>query len=115
GVWGQVVVNLPPVVEVREGDTVKIPCNFTILGSSSVPSLHWLYDKNGRQTVYTSGPEGISAGESELKGRVSVAEDFTLVISDTRLQDERIFICRVEAESGESGENRTQLRVYSEC
>lgn len=53
--------------------------------------------------------------ETSYKGRLSVGEDMALAISKVTPQDTRTFVCRVEAGSQGVGENRSELRVYSEC
>lgn len=50
----------------------------------------------------------------DYKGRLSVGEDNTLSISRVTMQDARTFVCQVGAGSHGVGENRTELRVYSE-
>lgn len=48
------------------------------------------------------------------KGRLSVGEDKALSISRVTMQDARTFVCQVGAGSHGTGENRTELHVYSE-
>lgn len=52
--------------------------------------------------------------DSPYVGRVSMDDTFTLAITQTTLQDARVFVCQVGAGSLGVGENRTELRVYSE-
>ncbi|KAM4651887.1 cell surface glycoprotein MUC18 isoform 2-T2 [Discoglossus pictus] len=105
GVLGQQDVAMPQVVEVKDGDTARIPCT---LPSSESSNLQWLAGKNG-QKIYTRGPHGDTMADSELKNRVNVEEDFTLVIDRTSVQDEMVYICQEEDASVASS---VQLKVY---
>ncbi|NXX99913.1 MUC18 protein, partial [Centropus bengalensis] len=52
--------------------------------------------------------------DTDYKGRLSVGEDKALSIRKVTVQDARTFVCQVGAGTYGEGENRTELRVYSE-
>ncbi|XP_029429302.1 cell surface glycoprotein MUC18-like isoform X2 [Rhinatrema bivittatum] len=108
----RVEVLLPDVVEVREGGTASITCSFSIPGHSHYSYLHWLYEKNGRTNIYYMGQDRQFAYDTEYKDRIRMADNFTLLISEVTLQDERTFLCQIGAGPAGFGENRTELRVY---
>ncbi|KAM4702623.1 cell surface glycoprotein MUC18 [Rhinophrynus dorsalis] len=110
GVWG--LEDGESQMEATEGKTTKIPCTAYSSSLSDITSVEWLYEKNGLHLIYKSGPEEKSIENTELKTRVQVAEDYTLIINPTRIQDERMYVCRLLDQIDITLESRTQLHVY---
>ena len=87
-----------------------------LLGSRSAQPrpLTLQIERNNRvQLCHITGSE-ILEENTDYKGRLRVGKDNALSISRVTMQDTRTFICQVEAGSHGMGENRTELRVYSE-
>ncbi|NXG78860.1 MUC18 protein, partial [Baryphthengus martii] len=108
-------VSMPTVIEVESGSTARIECNFYIPGNGSYTYINWFYiDRNSRvKLCHVTGGE-ILEENTDYKGRLSVGEDKALSISRVTMQDAKTFVCQVRAGSHGMGENRTELRVYSD-
>ncbi|XP_019365825.1 PREDICTED: cell surface glycoprotein MUC18 isoform X2 [Gavialis gangeticus] len=101
---------MPKVVEVDLGHTATLPCRFP---DSNITYVHWFYiTHSGRTKVYSWVQGEVFMEDPPYAGRVSMDDTFTLTITQTTLQDARIFVCQVGAGSLGVGENRTELRVY---
>ncbi|XP_040280956.1 cell surface glycoprotein MUC18 [Bufo bufo] len=95
------------------GHKISLPCDVYSHDDSSTPTLQWLYEKNGKHIViYTSGPSGTNIEESDMKSRVNVNKHMHLVIEHTKVEDEKLFTCRVEDQTGKVKESNVHLRVY---
>ncbi|XP_069470469.1 cell surface glycoprotein MUC18 isoform X2 [Ambystoma mexicanum] len=117
GVAGKVLVSVPDVVEVVEGGTAQIKCSFNSTGLSNYTYQHWLYlEKDVRTQMSYMGPDrdpnSPSLLDTDYKERISVLPDFTLVIRDVTLQDERPFVCQIGAGMAGFAEGRAELHVY---
>ncbi|KAM8927707.1 cell surface glycoprotein MUC18 [Pelodytes ibericus] len=112
--WGQQSTGPAEVTltEAFEGASTSIYCRAYSPEHSNHTTVRWLYEKNGRQKILTSSHNRTLNEDSELKERVTLEDVSTLVISGTRVQDERIYICQVENPSSGSRESHVQLRVY---
>ncbi|NXG36817.1 MUC18 protein, partial [Dromaius novaehollandiae] len=111
----KVEVSMPPVVEVAFGDTARIECNFSIPGNGSYTSINWSYmDRHGRVKLCSVVGDELLEESADYKGRLSVGKDHALSIGRVTVQDARTIVCQVGAGSHGTGENRTELRVYSD-
>uniref|UniRef100_A0A7M4FT66 Melanoma cell adhesion molecule n=1 Tax=Crocodylus porosus TaxID=8502 RepID=A0A7M4FT66_CROPO len=110
GYASKVEVSMPKVVEVDLGNTAMLPCRFP---DSNITYVHWSYiTRAGRTKVHSWVQGKVFTEDPPYVGRVSMDDAFTLAITQTTLQDARIFVCQVGAGSLGVGENRTELRVY---
>ncbi|XP_025055767.1 cell surface glycoprotein MUC18 isoform X4 [Alligator sinensis] len=113
GYASKVEVSTPSVVEVDLGHTAMLPCSFFILPDSNITYVYWSYiPRSSRTKVYSWVQGKVFVDDSPYVGRVSMDDTFTLAITQTTLQDARVFVCQVGAGSLGVGENRTELRVY---
>lgn len=87
-----------------------------LLGSPSAwpQPLALQINRDSRVRLYHVTSSETLEESTEYKGRLSVEEGRVLSISRVTMQDAKTFVCRVEAGSHGTGENRTELRVYSE-
>lgn len=142
GAAGAVQVSMPEVVEAEIESTARIECGFSIPGNGSYTFIDWFYvsarglggggcprgspsacpcplvpqvDRGSPVKLLRLAGGEVLEEETSYKGRLSVGEDAALAISRVTPQDARTFVCRVGAGSQDVGENRTELRVYSEC
>ncbi|KAE8592322.1 hypothetical protein XENTR_v10018729 [Xenopus tropicalis] len=97
-------------VKAKVSETIKLPCSSYKDGESNNKTLEWLSKKTTEKVIYRRGPNGLTVPDPELKERMSVDEHFTLEITDVRVQDEMIFICRVVDTS--TKEDAVQLLVF---
>ncbi|XP_009949083.1 PREDICTED: LOW QUALITY PROTEIN: cell surface glycoprotein MUC18-like, partial [Leptosomus discolor] len=107
-------VSMPAVVEVENGGTARIECNFDIPGNGSYTYINWSYVNRPQQQGEAVPHHGSEILEENMdyKGRLSVGEDKALSISKVTTQDAKTFVCQVGAGSHGVGENRTELHVY---
>ncbi|NXG54151.1 MUC18 protein, partial [Hemiprocne comata] len=109
----QLEVSMPAVVEVENGGTARIECNFHIPGNGSYNHISWFYiNRNGRVGLCRIVGGQIMEENVDYAGRLSVGEDKALSISRVTVQDAKTFICQVTTDSHGKGENRTELQVY---
>ncbi|KAJ1189874.1 hypothetical protein NDU88_006616 [Pleurodeles waltl] len=116
GVNGKVLISVPEEVEVKEGGTARIDCSFNISEPSNYTYQHWFYEKNGRTKISymgpDMGPDSPSILDTEYKDRITVLPNFTLVIRDVTVQDERTFVCQIGAGVVGFAEGRAELHVF---
>ncbi|XP_078538305.1 cell surface glycoprotein MUC18 isoform X2 [Lissotriton helveticus] len=116
GVTGKVLISVPDEVEVKEGGTARIDCSFNISEPSNYTYQHWFFEKNGRTKISymgpDMGPDSTSILDTEYKDRITVLPNFTLVIREVTVQDERTFVCQIGAGVVGFAEGRTELRVF---
>ncbi|XP_074498400.1 CD166 antigen homolog A-like isoform X1 [Sebastes fasciatus] len=83
------------------GETLEIPCNNGALKAEDVLMTKWKYDKgegiSGDLWVKTKDQNVSISATDEYKGRVSMAANFSLLLSEAKLTDQRTFICMVVA------------------
>ncbi|KAG8433880.1 hypothetical protein GDO86_012303 [Hymenochirus boettgeri] len=108
-----VTVFVPSVVEVKIGESGTVQCKPTSNGSPKYNAEWFTIDEDGvRQRIASySGKPTIVPG-TEYTDRVSVNSDFSLVIRDVQVSDERKFFCKVSAGSEGSSEGVANLKVY---
>uniref|UniRef100_A0A3Q3X0F0 Ig-like domain-containing protein n=1 Tax=Mola mola TaxID=94237 RepID=A0A3Q3X0F0_MOLML len=83
------------------GDTLKIPCNIKGIKAGDILMNKWKYDKgeglSGDLLLKQRNQNASISTTDEYKGRVSMAEDFSLLLSAAKLSDQRTFTCMVVA------------------
>uniref|UniRef100_A0AAY4AGK6 Ig-like domain-containing protein n=1 Tax=Denticeps clupeoides TaxID=299321 RepID=A0AAY4AGK6_9TELE len=78
------------------GDIIKIPCNRGAPKPANLIFTKWKYDKSGGNTgdlVKIKDSNITVMATDEYQGRVSIAPDFSLLISSAALGDQRKFTC----------------------
>lgn len=81
------------------GETLEIPCNNGAINAKEIMMTKWKYDKGEGLTgdlLVKKNTVSISA-DDEYKGRVSIAENSSLLLSAAKLTDQRTFTCMVVA------------------
>ncbi|XP_074536092.1 CD166 antigen homolog A-like isoform X1 [Halichoeres trimaculatus] len=82
------------------GETLEIPCNNGAI-KADVTLLKWKYNKGeglpGDLLVKTKGQNFSISADDEYKDRVSLAANFSLLLSKAKLSDQRTFTCMVVA------------------
>eukprot|EP00066_Takifugu_rubripes_P017528 XP_011606794.1 PREDICTED: neurolin-b isoform X1 [Takifugu rubripes] len=83
------------------GGTLVIPCNTGAIKAEDILITKWKYDKGdglaGDLLVKQRDQNTSIIANDEYKGRVSMAANFSLLLSDARLTDQRTFTCMVVA------------------
>lgn len=96
-------------VSANYGETVTIPCNKGLDKAEDVMITKWKYDK-GNILVKREGQNATVSDDVNYKTRVSMKEDFSLVITKVTMDDQRTFTCMVV--SGDILEFPVQLAIY---
>ncbi|XP_071352943.1 CD166 antigen homolog A-like isoform X2 [Trachinotus anak] len=85
------------------GETLEIPCNSGSVKAEDILITKWKYDKgeglSGDLLVKQKNQSVSISATDEYKGRVSLAENSSLLLSAARLTDQRTFTCMVVASS----------------
>ncbi|XP_068601858.1 CD166 antigen homolog [Brachionichthys hirsutus] len=97
------------------GETVEIPCKNGAIEAEDVLMTKWKYDKgegrSGDLLVKQGGqPFSVSATD-EYKGRVSMASNFSLLLSAAMLADQRAFTCMMVI-GADIRENPVNVVIY---
>ncbi|XP_034557572.1 LOW QUALITY PROTEIN: CD166 antigen homolog [Notolabrus celidotus] len=83
------------------GETLEIPCNNGAIKADDVLILKWKYDKGeglpGDLLVKQKNQNVSISATDEYKGRVSLAANSSLLLSEATLSDQRTFTCMVVA------------------
>nr|XP_046245332.1 CD166 antigen homolog isoform X2 [Scatophagus argus] len=83
------------------GETLEIPCNNGALKAEDAQLTKWKYDKgeglSGDLLVKQKNQNVSISATDEYKGRVSMAENSSLLLSAVKLLDQRTFTCMVVA------------------
>ncbi|XP_054637322.1 basal cell adhesion molecule isoform X2 [Dunckerocampus dactyliophorus] len=108
-------VNVAPKVEVLKDENAKLPCTYKMSPTSSNTIVEWHIEDQGirkRVAYRTLGGEAKSEKGTQLSGRVSIDEDFTLTITSVQPSDELTFLCLVNGGTAGAGEALTMLKVF---
>ncbi|XP_037533496.1 CD166 antigen homolog A [Nematolebias whitei] len=85
------------------GKTVAIPCNYGTINAKDIVMIKWKYDKGDAQSgdllVKQKDQNVSNYATDDYLGRVSMATNFTLLLSKAKLADARTFTCMVVAAS----------------
>lgn len=113
--WASVVVTVTPKVEVMKGESVSLPCTFTVSTPSANTIVEWFMDDSTsrkRLAYRTQGGEGKSDEGTPLAGRASMTTDFSLVITGTLPDDQHGYICQVTAGPSGVAEATSDVSVF---
>lgn len=97
-------------VTANYGETVKIPCNNGLLKAEDVDIIKWKYDTDSSILVKRAGKNATITDNVNYKTRVSIQEDFSLVITKVTMADQRTFTCMVSG--NDILEYSVQLQIY---
>ncbi|CAK6963537.1 CD166 antigen homolog A-like [Scomber scombrus] len=83
------------------GETLEIPCNNGAIMAEDVMIAKWKYDKgdgsSGDLLVKNKAQNVSITANEDYKGRVSMAANTSLLLSEAKLTDQRTFTCMVVA------------------
>ncbi|XP_077579068.1 activated leukocyte cell adhesion molecule b isoform X3 [Stigmatopora nigra] len=100
-------------VEGIYGQTLEIPCNNE--AAEDVVITKWKYDKgdglSGDLLVKKKNKDVSISATDEYKGRISLATNSSLILSATKLSDQRTFTCMVVG-SSDIGEYPVNVIIY---
>ncbi|XP_018083627.1 basal cell adhesion molecule isoform X1 [Xenopus laevis] len=109
-----VTVNVPSPIEAEIGDQLSIQCKPSASGSPKY-SVEWFvtdqYGDPQRIATYSNG-KSITDPGTQYSDRVSVKSDLSLVIYDVSVDDDRSFLCKVNAGSEGTATGSADLKVY---
>ncbi|XP_061448688.1 cell surface glycoprotein MUC18 isoform X2 [Rhineura floridana] len=112
GADSNVEVSMPDVVEAEIGETAIINCQPSLPDNGSYAYISW-FSMNGRQerkrVMYMI--KGKEYHDSPVNSRLSIAANFSLIISKVSLQDAKTYGCQASFGVTGFGENRSELRV----
>ncbi|XP_069004424.1 CD166 antigen homolog A-like isoform X1 [Embiotoca jacksoni] len=81
------------------GETLEIPCNNGVIKAEEVLITQWKYDKadglSGDLLVWQKNQNVSISATDDYKGRVSMAANFSLLLSAAKLSDQCTFTCLV--------------------
>ncbi|XP_053177192.1 CD166 antigen homolog A-like [Scomber japonicus] len=85
------------------GETLEIPCNNGAMMADDVRITKWKYDKgdglSGDLLVKKKAENFSVTANDDYKGRVSMAANSSLLLSEAKLTDQRTFTCMVVGEA----------------
>ncbi|KTF83489.1 hypothetical protein cypCar_00009957 [Cyprinus carpio] len=96
----------------KYGDTIEIPCNNGRVVEAEVTFVKWKYDKDGNILVKNQDQNTTVFSDVNYKNRVSIKQDFSLVITQVAMTDQRTFTCMVVLRE-DILEYPVQLAVYN--
>ncbi|XP_013867850.1 activated leukocyte cell adhesion molecule b [Austrofundulus limnaeus] len=83
------------------GKTVSIPCNYGAIKAADIMMMKWKYNKGDAQfgdLLVKQKDQNVSiSATNDYRGRVNMDANFTLLLSEAKLTDERTFTCMVVA------------------
>uniref|UniRef100_A0A671S2Z8 CD166 antigen homolog A-like n=1 Tax=Sinocyclocheilus anshuiensis TaxID=1608454 RepID=A0A671S2Z8_9TELE len=106
-----VLVSALETVTSKYGDTIEIPCNNGRVVEAEVTFVKWKYDKDGNILVKHRDQNATVSNDVNYKNRVSI-KDFSLVITQVAMADQRTFTCMVVVEE-DILEYPVQLAIYT--
>uniref|UniRef100_A0A1A8F340 Activated leukocyte cell adhesion molecule b n=1 Tax=Nothobranchius korthausae TaxID=1143690 RepID=A0A1A8F340_9TELE len=81
------------------GQTLEIPCNNGAVKMEDILLVKWKYDKGqgqyGDLMVLNKGHDAVVSATADYKNRVSMAKNFSLLLSGAKLSDQKTFTCMV--------------------
>ncbi|XP_016144138.1 activated leukocyte cell adhesion molecule b isoform X1 [Sinocyclocheilus grahami] len=77
----------------KYGDPIEIPCNKGQFKESDVTLVKWKYDKDGNILVKQLDQNATISTDVNYKNRVSIKKDFSLIITQVTMADQRTFTC----------------------
>uniref|UniRef100_A0A8C1RGJ9 Activated leukocyte cell adhesion molecule b n=1 Tax=Cyprinus carpio TaxID=7962 RepID=A0A8C1RGJ9_CYPCA len=95
----------------KYGDTIEIPCNKGQLKETDVTLVKWKYE-GGNILVKQMDQNATISPDVNYKNRVSIKKDFSLVITQVTMTDQRTFTCMV-VEKDDILEYPVQVTIYS--
>ncbi|XP_051522077.1 CD166 antigen homolog A-like isoform X2 [Myxocyprinus asiaticus] len=99
------------IVNGKYGETVEIPCKNGRDKPQAVMMAKWKYGSDGNILVKQAGQNASLSEDVKYKNRASIKEDFSLVITQVTMADQKTFTCMVVV--GEDIlENSVQLVIY---
>ncbi|XP_051966398.1 CD166 antigen homolog A-like isoform X2 [Xyrauchen texanus] len=99
------------IVNGKYGETVEIPCKNGRDKAKDVTVAKWKYGNDIKILVKKAGQNANISEDVIYKDRVSIKEDFSLIIKQVTLGDQKTFTCIVVT-SGDILENNVQLVIY---
>ncbi|XP_028984982.1 basal cell adhesion molecule isoform X2 [Betta splendens] len=111
---GTVTVTVSPKVEVLKGETVKLPCSYTVSPPSNNVVVEWYIEQGTRKRVafHSGNGNGRIDEGTPLTHRSTFEEDFTLKILSVQPSDELVFYCQVTAGPAGVSDASTMLKVF---
>ncbi|XP_067307294.1 activated leukocyte cell adhesion molecule b isoform X2 [Pseudorasbora parva] len=94
----------------KYGETVEIPCNDGRVVEADVNFVKWKYDIDGKILVKPVNQNATISDDVNYKSRVSIKKDFSLVIRQVTMADQKTFTCMVVKE--DIFEYPVQLVIY---
>uniref|UniRef100_A0A8C2HQ89 Activated leukocyte cell adhesion molecule b n=1 Tax=Cyprinus carpio TaxID=7962 RepID=A0A8C2HQ89_CYPCA len=94
----------------KYGDTIEIPCNKGQLKETDVTLVKWKYE-GGNILVKQMDQNATISPDVNYKNRVSIKKDFSLVITQVTMTDQRTFTCMV-VEKDDILEYPVQVTIY---
>uniref|UniRef100_A0A9J8B419 Activated leukocyte cell adhesion molecule b n=1 Tax=Cyprinus carpio carpio TaxID=630221 RepID=A0A9J8B419_CYPCA len=94
----------------KYGDTIEIPCNKGQLKETDVTLVKWKYE-GGNILVKQLDQNATISPDVNYKNRVSIKKDFSLVITQVTMTDQRTFTCMV-VEKDDILEYPVQVTIY---
>ncbi|XP_052471806.1 CD166 antigen homolog A-like isoform X1 [Carassius gibelio] len=95
----------------KYGDTIEIPCNKGQLKETDVKFVKWKYDEDGNILVKQQNQNASIHADVNYKNRVSIKKDFSLVITQVTMVDQRTFTCMAVGKE-DILEYPVQLTIY---
>lgn len=115
GCLAAVSVSVPSELEVELAKRAVIPCTHTVSGKPASRQVEWfITDKNfQRQRIaYRDETMTMVDDNTDYSLRVYMDGDFSLIINEVDIMDERSFHCQVTAGASGGGEAMTNLKVF---
>ncbi|XP_051719665.1 activated leukocyte cell adhesion molecule b isoform X2 [Ctenopharyngodon idella] len=79
----------------KYGDTVEIPCNNGRVTEEAVTFVKWKYNNDGNILVKQTGQNATISNDVNYKNRVGIKKDFSLIIRQVTMADQKTFTCMV--------------------
>ncbi|XP_076832544.1 activated leukocyte cell adhesion molecule b isoform X2 [Brachyhypopomus gauderio] len=104
-----------PTMVGQYGEAIEIPCNNGIANPENIFITKWKYNKNDGSTgdllIKTQGKNVSVLDNADFKGRISLAKDLSLRISQAKLVDQKIFTCII-VNDNDISEYSVQVKIH---